>query len=123
MTVDVLIIGGGNAALCAALMAREAGASVMLLEAAPRESRGGCHFGGPREAAAAMGGEREHRDAGLHAGEKAAGQSRFQRNVGQLVDRRFRNDRAIGEEHDASLSVPFVGKIQRHAGGNALEVG
>jgi hypothetical protein len=31
--VDVLIAGGGNAALCAALTAREAGASVMLLEA------------------------------------------------------------------------------------------
>ncbi|MDD5332814.1 MAG: FAD-dependent tricarballylate dehydrogenase TcuA [Rhodoferax sp.] len=41
MTVDVLVIGGGNAALCAALMAREAGASVLLLEAAPREWRGG----------------------------------------------------------------------------------
>ena len=39
--VDVLVIGGGNAALCAALCAREAGASVMLLEAAPREWRGG----------------------------------------------------------------------------------
>ena len=39
--LDVLVIGGGNAALCAALMAQEAGASVMLLEAAPRESRGG----------------------------------------------------------------------------------
>ncbi|MGO4329040.1 FAD-dependent tricarballylate dehydrogenase TcuA [Cupriavidus sp. 2TAF22] len=39
--VDVLIIGGGNAALCAALMAREAGASVLLLEASPREWRGG----------------------------------------------------------------------------------
>jgi tricarballylate dehydrogenase len=39
--VDVLVIGGGNAALCAALMAREAGASVLLLEAAPREWRGG----------------------------------------------------------------------------------
>jgi len=39
--VDVLVIGGGNAALCAALMAREAGVSVMLLEAAPREWRGG----------------------------------------------------------------------------------
>src|SRR5512147_151213 len=38
---DVLVIGGGNAALCAALMAREAGAEVMLLEAAPREWRGG----------------------------------------------------------------------------------
>jgi len=40
-TLDVLVIGGGNAALCAALMAREAGASVLLLEAAPREWRGG----------------------------------------------------------------------------------
>lgn len=39
--VDVLVIGGGNAALCAALMAREAGASVLMLEAAPREWRGG----------------------------------------------------------------------------------
>jgi len=37
----VLVIGGGNAALCAALMAREAGASVLLLEAAPRAWRGG----------------------------------------------------------------------------------
>ncbi|QID17927.1 FAD-dependent tricarballylate dehydrogenase TcuA [Nitrogeniibacter mangrovi] len=40
-TVDVLVIGGGNAALCAALVAREAGASVLLLEAAPRAWRGG----------------------------------------------------------------------------------
>lgn len=39
--VDVLVIGGGNAALCAALMAREAGASVLLVEAAPRAWRGG----------------------------------------------------------------------------------
>src|SRR5262245_38522732 len=38
---DVLVIGGGNAALCAALMAREAGASVLMLEASPREWRGG----------------------------------------------------------------------------------
>ena len=38
---DVLVIGGGNAALCAALMAREAGASVLLLESSPREWRGG----------------------------------------------------------------------------------
>ena len=41
MSLDVLVIGGGNAALCAALMAREAGASVLLLESAPKEWRGG----------------------------------------------------------------------------------
>ena len=39
--VDVLVIGGGNAALCAALMAREAGASVLMLEASPLEWRSG----------------------------------------------------------------------------------
>jgi len=39
--LDVLVIGGGNAALCAALTAREAGASVMLLESAPKPWRGG----------------------------------------------------------------------------------
>ena len=39
--VDVLVLGGGNAALCAALSAREAGASVLLLEVAPIEFRGG----------------------------------------------------------------------------------
>jgi tricarballylate dehydrogenase len=38
---DVLVIGGGNAALCAAIMAREAGASVLMLESAPRAWRGG----------------------------------------------------------------------------------
>jgi tricarballylate dehydrogenase len=38
---DVLVVGGGNAALCAAISAREAGASVMLLEHAPRALRGG----------------------------------------------------------------------------------
>ncbi len=38
---DVLIIGGGNAALCAAIAARRAGASVLVLEAAPKFYRGG----------------------------------------------------------------------------------
>jgi tricarballylate dehydrogenase len=38
---DVAVLGGGNAGLCAALSAREAGASVIVVESAPREFRGG----------------------------------------------------------------------------------
>jgi tricarballylate dehydrogenase len=38
---DVAVIGGGNAALCAAIAARRAGASVLVLEAAPKFYRGG----------------------------------------------------------------------------------
>jgi tricarballylate dehydrogenase len=38
---DVLIAGGGNAALCAAISARRTGASVLVLEAAPKFFRGG----------------------------------------------------------------------------------
>ena len=39
--VDVAVVGGGNAGLCAALAARQTGASVLVLEGAPKEFRGG----------------------------------------------------------------------------------
>jgi len=38
---DVLVIGGGNAALCAAISARRIGATVLVLEGAPKFYRGG----------------------------------------------------------------------------------
>ena len=38
---DVVVIGGGNAALYAAITASEAGARVLNLEAAPETCRGG----------------------------------------------------------------------------------
>lgn len=38
---DLAIIGGGNAALCAAITAAEAGARVLILETAPKPYRGG----------------------------------------------------------------------------------
>jgi tricarballylate dehydrogenase len=44
---DVLVVGAGNAALCAAISAHEQGARVLMLEAAPFEERGGnSHFTG-----------------------------------------------------------------------------
>src|SRR5438105_11785343 len=39
--VDVVVVGAGNAGLCAALAAREAGSRVLVLEAAPERERGG----------------------------------------------------------------------------------
>ena len=48
--VDVVVVGAGNAAMCAALAAREQGAEVVVLEAAP-ESEGG---GNSRYTAGAM---------------------------------------------------------------------
>jgi succinate dehydrogenase/fumarate reductase flavoprotein subunit len=38
---DVIVVGGGNAAMCAALSANEHGARVLVLERAPEEKRGG----------------------------------------------------------------------------------
>ena len=38
---DVVVIGAGNAGLCAAIAAREAGARVLVLERAPQHERGG----------------------------------------------------------------------------------
>lgn len=38
---DLAIVGGGNAALCAAITAAEAGAKVLILEGAPQTYRGG----------------------------------------------------------------------------------
>ena len=43
-TYDVVVVGGGNAAMCAALSARERGARVLVLEKAPEAWRGGNGF-------------------------------------------------------------------------------
>src|SRR5437763_17154070 len=38
---DVIVVGAGNAAFCAALVAQEEGAKVLMLEAAPEDESGG----------------------------------------------------------------------------------
>ena len=41
---DVIVVGGGNAGMCAALSAQEHGARVLVLEKAPEAWRGGNGF-------------------------------------------------------------------------------
>ncbi|MGE7663959.1 FAD-dependent tricarballylate dehydrogenase TcuA [Peribacillus sp. NPDC097197] len=41
---DIIVVGAGNAALCAAIAAREKGASVLVLERGPKQKRGGNSF-------------------------------------------------------------------------------
>ena len=43
-TADIVVVGAGNAALCAALSAKDAGASPVVLETAPESERGGNTF-------------------------------------------------------------------------------
>ncbi|MGZ5227624.1 MAG: FAD-binding protein, partial [Burkholderiales bacterium] len=40
-TVDVVVVGSGNAASCAALAAKEAGSAVLMVDAASVDDRGG----------------------------------------------------------------------------------
>ncbi len=40
-STDVIVVGGGNAAFCAALAAAEQGVSVLVLERAPEDESGG----------------------------------------------------------------------------------
>jgi tricarballylate dehydrogenase len=70
-TFDLAVAGGGNAALCAAITAAEAGASVLVLEGAPLPYRGGnsrhtrnfrCMHGGPVFPLTGAYGEEEYLD-------------------------------------------------------------
>jgi tricarballylate dehydrogenase len=41
LNCDILIVGGGNAGLVAAIEAKNSGADVLLIEKAPKKARGG----------------------------------------------------------------------------------
>ncbi len=44
LTYDVVVVGAGNAALCAGISAKENGSKVLILEKGPIQKRGGNSF-------------------------------------------------------------------------------
>ena len=101
--VDVLVVGAGNAAACAALAAREKGASVAMLEAAPEEERGG--------------------NSTYTAGRHAGGLPRRRRpgpalrpHPGREARRRFRqlHGRPVPRRHGPGDQLPLRPRADRH---------
>ncbi|MXX77067.1 MAG: FAD-binding dehydrogenase [Holophagales bacterium] len=107
----VVVVGAGNAALCAALAAREEGASVTVLERAPRAERGG----NSRFTMAAMrfayDGLDDLREVAAGLGEEEIEASDF----GTYPARRFAEDleRTGGGRADSKLVGTLVGESLR----------
>ncbi|MEO6959245.1 MAG: FAD-dependent tricarballylate dehydrogenase TcuA [Burkholderiaceae bacterium] len=113
--IDVLVIGGGNAALCAALMAREAGASVLILESAPKEWRGGnsqhtrnlrCMHDEPQDVLSGSYPEEEFWQDLL----KVTG-GRTNEDLGRLVIRASSSCRGWMRQHGVHFQPPLTGAL------------
>ena len=104
----VVVVGAGNAALCAALSARESGAAVTVLERAPRRE----HGGNSRFTMASM----RFAYGGLDELQEVAGQLRAEEirasDFGSYPERRFARDleRMSGGRADPGLVATLVAR-------------
>jgi tricarballylate dehydrogenase len=112
---DVLVAGGGNAALCAAIAARRSGASVLVLEAAPKHMRGGnsrhtrnlrCMHEGPSEMMTDCYSEAEYWDDLL----KVTG-GRTNEQLARMAIRRSATSRDWMRQHGARFQPALGGTL------------
>src|SRR5256884_6765945 len=106
--VDVLVVGGGNAALCAAMAARDRGAAVLLLEKTAPEWRGG-NSKYTRNVRVASDGYPE--DELLHDLTQASGEG-MDHDLAAFIVRRSREVPAWMEAHGARRQAAPRGTLQ-----------
>jgi tricarballylate dehydrogenase len=147
VTADVVVVGAGLAGLAAALAAREAGASVVVLECAPEEERGGntrfsngamrAVYGGVADIEHLVGKigeqERAHTDFGSYSREQyfddmaRVTQYRADLALTELLVDRSRDTMAWLRGHDVKFMPLYAWQFRspdgfiRFAGGSAVE--
>lgn len=112
---DIVVVGGGNAALCAAISAAEKGANVLVLEGAPKPYRGGnsrhtrnfrCMHQAPLSVLTDSYGEEEYFNDLL----KVTG-GKTNRKLAQLVIRSSEECFPWMEEHGVRFQPPLSGTL------------
>src|SRR5689334_7846995 len=102
---DVLVVGAGMAGLCAAIAARQAGASVIVLEKAPEAERGGNTRFSNGAIRAVYGAGEGASEALFRAAERSGARVFYKAKALSLIDDAGRITGVIARKIDADIAI------------------